>query len=80
MVKFKVGDRVRFSKRIPRWIGKNFQKRTRIITRVHYYSQLQACLYSLGNSSIPVSITFRSYELVLAPQKRQVGRPREKSI
>ena len=79
MRKFEIGDKVRFSNRIPKVIRNNYQGRTRTITDVRYKPELQACIYILDNRSIYVQDNrFRSYELVLAPKNRLVGRPRKK--
>lgn len=79
--KFKVGDRVRITKRCPKWVADNLQKRTRTVVAVRYAPDLKACLYKLGSNKFldtgPMN-NFRSYELVLVNGKPKMGRPRQK--
>jgi hypothetical protein len=79
--KFKVGDRVRLTKRCPKWVADKLQKRTRTIIAVRYNKKLRACLYKLGFNRVldagPIN-QFRSYELQRVKGKQPVGRPRQK--
>lgn len=79
--KFKIGDKVKFTKRCPKWIADKLKKRTRTVVAVRYVPDLKACLYKLGFNMFldagPIN-QFRSYELAEVKGKPKMGRPRLK--
>lgn len=76
-IKFKVGDKVRFSRRCPQWVkSDNTRSRTRTITGAYWDEGDQATLYDLGRRGKgSMGRLFRSYELDRATNLRKRGKP-----
>lgn len=77
--KFKIGDKVRLTKRAPADIRQKFRHRTRTIILMEYDKKDQCMYYELGSKGkgrLPGF--FRSYMMAPAPAERVRGRPREK--
>lgn len=75
-VKFKVGDKVRYSKRCAKWIQGDFRGRTRTIIGAYWDEKDQATLYDLGRRGKgSMGRLFRSYELVKANNLHKRGKP-----
>lgn len=82
--KFKKGDKIQFTKRVPIHLVENNVRlnRVRTIKLVEYNPNLQANVYFLGSNSIGESdfisgYPFRSYQLKKV-KKQSVGRPKKK--
>lgn len=75
-VKFKVGDKVRLSRRCPKDIQRELIGRTRTIIGAYWDEKDQATLYDLGRRGKgPMGRLFRSYELVKATNLHKRGKP-----
>ena len=75
-VKFKVGDKVRFSRRCPKDIQKAYRGRTRTIVGAYYDEGDQCTLYDLGRRGKGfMGRLFRSYELRKATNLHKKGKP-----
>lgn len=80
--KFKVGDKVRLNKRIPKYQQEELTKSTHTIASIGYIGgNYKAELYELhgvGKGKVP--FLFRSYMLtpVKPSEQRKIGRPRTK--
>ena len=80
-VKFKVGDKVRLTGRVPAYIKPEVSNRTHTIKSVQYDSRLQTTLYELsGVGRGTLAYLFRGYMLkhVSKAEMKKVGRPRTK--
>ena len=65
--KFKVGDRVRFTSRAPKYIMNQTRKRTRTIGRTYRSAKRKCCYYQLCSKGKTVDVyPFRSYMLMEA--------------
>jgi len=78
--KFQRGDRVRFSKRVSRYMIADLRKRTRTIVDVFYDSESGCCFYEVGSRGRGRTLgCFRSYCLEHADgNQHRIGRPRQK--
>ena len=76
MLKFNVGDQVRFTDRVPLWIRELYPNRTRIVSFRFYDDEKQSSRYYLGQ----LDYSFRSYMLreVSQVEAHTIGRPRTK--
>ena len=76
MLKFNLGDKVRFTDRVPIWIRELYQSRTRTVTFRFYDTEKQSSRYYLGQ----LDYSFRSYMLKLVndSQSHTMGRPNAK--
>lgn len=80
--KFQIGDKVRFTNRVCKYIARDLRHRTRTIVDKHYDPIDQCIYYRLGirgDHSCEQGFGFRSYMLYQAAEKEHIlGRPREK--
>ena len=74
--KFKVGDKVRFSRRCPLFVSQEHQGRTRTIVGVGYDSKRKCTFYTLGRRGKgDLGYLFRSYSLIRAERLNKRGKP-----
>ena len=80
--KFTIGDKARFTSRVPKYILQDIpRRRTRTIMARSYSQDEQCCFYCLGDRGRYGEFYYwmRSYQLVLANGRTgTIGRPRQK--